>query len=177
MACRRPGDKPLSEPIMVSLLTHICVTRPQLVYRHCCWALVGLFPTGDRRGSLGSPRTRAASGHEAKAESKDKKPEGEKTAEKADDKTKKESPKVAEKKDAEKKDTKETPTKDHSKEGEKKTADKPDVKKSTEKTPDAKDSEKKESPRKPSQSRDSAPKKNEEQKEKDVLSLQKIKVT
>ena len=25
---RRPGDKPLSEPMMVSLLTHICVTRP-----------------------------------------------------------------------------------------------------------------------------------------------------
>ena len=29
MAWRRPGDKPLSEPRMVSLLTHICVTRPQ----------------------------------------------------------------------------------------------------------------------------------------------------
>ena len=29
MAWRRPGDKPLSEPTMVSLLTHICVTRPQ----------------------------------------------------------------------------------------------------------------------------------------------------
>ena len=29
MARRRPGDKPLSEPMMVSLLTHICVTRPQ----------------------------------------------------------------------------------------------------------------------------------------------------
>ena len=29
MALRRPGDKPLSEPMMVSLLTHICVTRPQ----------------------------------------------------------------------------------------------------------------------------------------------------
>ena len=28
---RRPGDKPLSEPIMVSLLTHICVARPQWV--------------------------------------------------------------------------------------------------------------------------------------------------
>ena len=25
----RPGDKPLSEPMMVSLPTHICVTRPQ----------------------------------------------------------------------------------------------------------------------------------------------------
>ena len=29
MAWRRPGDKPLSEPMMVILLTHICVTRPQ----------------------------------------------------------------------------------------------------------------------------------------------------
>ena len=29
MDWRRPGDKPLSEPMMVSLLTHICVTRPQ----------------------------------------------------------------------------------------------------------------------------------------------------
>ena len=31
MAWRRPGDKPLSEPMMASLLTHICVTRPQWV--------------------------------------------------------------------------------------------------------------------------------------------------
>ena len=31
MAWRRPGDKPLSEPMMVSLLTHISVTRPQWV--------------------------------------------------------------------------------------------------------------------------------------------------
>ena len=29
MAWRRPGDKPLSEPMMFILLTHICVTRPQ----------------------------------------------------------------------------------------------------------------------------------------------------
>ena len=28
MAWRRPGDNPLSEPMMVSLLTHMCVTRP-----------------------------------------------------------------------------------------------------------------------------------------------------
>ena len=33
MAWRRPGDKPLSEPVIVGLLTHICVTRPQLVKR------------------------------------------------------------------------------------------------------------------------------------------------
>ena len=31
MAWRRPGDKPSSEPMMVSLLTHICVTLPQWV--------------------------------------------------------------------------------------------------------------------------------------------------
>ena len=31
MAWRRPGDKPLSEPVMVRLSTHICVTRPQWV--------------------------------------------------------------------------------------------------------------------------------------------------
>ena len=33
MAWRLPGDKPLSEPMMVNLLTHICVTRPQWVNR------------------------------------------------------------------------------------------------------------------------------------------------
>ena len=31
MAWRRPGNQPFSEPMMVSLLTHICVTRPQWV--------------------------------------------------------------------------------------------------------------------------------------------------
>ena len=31
MAWRRSGDKPLSEPMMLSLLTYICVTRPQWV--------------------------------------------------------------------------------------------------------------------------------------------------
>ena len=31
MAWHRPGDKPISEPMMVSLLTHTCVTRPQWV--------------------------------------------------------------------------------------------------------------------------------------------------
>ena len=34
MARRQSGDKPLSEPMMVSLLTHICVTRPQWV-KYC----------------------------------------------------------------------------------------------------------------------------------------------
>ena len=36
MAWRRSGDKPLSEPMMVSLLTHICVARPQ-------WVKIDLF--------------------------------------------------------------------------------------------------------------------------------------
>ena len=31
MAWHRPSDKSLSEPITVSLLTHVCVTRPQWV--------------------------------------------------------------------------------------------------------------------------------------------------
>ena len=31
MAWRRPGDKPLSEPMMAWLPTHICVNRPQWV--------------------------------------------------------------------------------------------------------------------------------------------------
>ena len=31
MAWRRPGDKPLSEPLTVRLPTHICTTRPQWV--------------------------------------------------------------------------------------------------------------------------------------------------
>ena len=38
MAWRRPGDKPLSEPMMVRLPTHICVTRPQWVnLQQFCW--------------------------------------------------------------------------------------------------------------------------------------------
>ena len=36
MAWRRPGDKPLSEPMMVRLPTHICVTRPQWVNISTC---------------------------------------------------------------------------------------------------------------------------------------------
>ena len=35
MAWRRPGDKPLSEPMLVGSLTHICVTRPQWVKVLC----------------------------------------------------------------------------------------------------------------------------------------------
>ena len=39
MAWRRPGDKPLSEPMMVRLPTHICVTRPQ-------WVKIGIGVAG-----------------------------------------------------------------------------------------------------------------------------------
>ena len=35
MTWRRPGDKPLPEPLMFSLLTHICVTRPQWIIDPC----------------------------------------------------------------------------------------------------------------------------------------------
>ena len=46
MAWRRPCDKPLSEPMMVSSLTHICVTRPQWVNGWCRgnkWLLKAVF--------------------------------------------------------------------------------------------------------------------------------------
>ena len=36
MACHRPGNKPLSEPMMVSSLMHICVTQPQWVDKSIC---------------------------------------------------------------------------------------------------------------------------------------------
>ena len=37
MACHRPGDKPLSKPMMVNLLTHICVAQPQWVNSFAPW--------------------------------------------------------------------------------------------------------------------------------------------
>ena len=37
VAWRRPGDKPLSEPMMISLPTHICVARPQWVNCLICF--------------------------------------------------------------------------------------------------------------------------------------------
>ena len=51
MAWRRPGDKPLSEPMMVSLPTHICVTQPQWVKQSmalfsCYYFLPNLYATG-----------------------------------------------------------------------------------------------------------------------------------
>ena len=41
MAWRRPGDKPLSEPIIVFIPTHICVTRPQWVKSWCKHGFLG----------------------------------------------------------------------------------------------------------------------------------------
>ena len=46
MAWRRPGDKPLSEPMMVSLPTHLCVTRPQWVNAVCVAAILKLDGLG-----------------------------------------------------------------------------------------------------------------------------------
>ena len=48
MAWRRPGEKPLSEPMMVRLLTHICVTRPQWVNTNT-GLIPGLRPANERR--------------------------------------------------------------------------------------------------------------------------------
>ena len=45
MVWRRPGDKPLSEPMMVNLLTHICVTRPQWVNGLIIYKLTQLIHT------------------------------------------------------------------------------------------------------------------------------------
>ena len=51
MACRRSGDKPLSEPMMMSVFTHICVTRPQwvkwlnrLISGHRLWYNINIVP-------------------------------------------------------------------------------------------------------------------------------------
>ena len=43
MARHRPGDKPLYEPMMVSLLTPVCVTRPQWVNPWCPVTIKGLW--------------------------------------------------------------------------------------------------------------------------------------
>ena len=45
MAWRRPGDKPIMEPMMDSSLTHICVTRPQWVntVSSTKWRIVYLY--------------------------------------------------------------------------------------------------------------------------------------
>ena len=48
MAWRRPGDKPLSESMMVNLPTHICVTRPQWVNERRYYHLLGNTSTSTR---------------------------------------------------------------------------------------------------------------------------------
>ena len=56
MAWRRPGDKPLSEPILVFVPTHKCVTRPQWV--KSTWIkmlLVVLIPHATVAGYIGGP--------------------------------------------------------------------------------------------------------------------------
>ena len=45
MACRRPGDKPLSEPMMSALPTHICVTRPLWVNTSALLKMTHIFMT------------------------------------------------------------------------------------------------------------------------------------
>ena len=46
MAWRSPGDRPLSETMLVSLPTHICVTRPQWVNRYSTFGCVGRDTSG-----------------------------------------------------------------------------------------------------------------------------------
>ena len=45
MAWRRLGDKPLSEPMMVRLATHICITRPQWVRTLTSWTTSHFSPS------------------------------------------------------------------------------------------------------------------------------------
>ena len=64
MAWRRPGDKPLSESMVVGLLTHICVTRPQWVNMMASsdgniFRVTGHF-YGEFTGHRWFPRTKAS---------------------------------------------------------------------------------------------------------------------
>ena len=88
MAWRRPGDKPLFEPMMVSLLTHICITRPQWILNYSPLYLIFNAPAnaayvhGARVSALpGSPekhgrwpRCRAITGHPGPMSSLDGRP-------------------------------------------------------------------------------------------------------
>ena len=62
MARRRTGDKPLSEPMMVSLLTQICVTRPQWV-NPTTWISISCLHTGIW-GTIWPFMCRSHTGHE-----------------------------------------------------------------------------------------------------------------
>ena len=59
MAWRRPGDKPLSEPMMVRLPMHTCVTRPQWVKQH--WRIRMHASYEYKRISNGTTRSRSIS--------------------------------------------------------------------------------------------------------------------
>ena len=53
MAWHRPGDKPLSELVMIKLSTHICITRPQwvniMIVNNVIWARKIFFGIIDRQ--------------------------------------------------------------------------------------------------------------------------------
>ena len=55
MAWCRPGDKPLSKPVLVCLLTHICVTRPQWVNFRIVWYVFGTIMTSWKGQNLEFP--------------------------------------------------------------------------------------------------------------------------
>ena len=56
MAWRRAGDKPLSEPMIFSLPTHICVTRPQWVNHIMSFKMWHLWPMRVLRASHSNER-------------------------------------------------------------------------------------------------------------------------
>ena len=63
MAWCRPDNKPLSGQMMISLLTHICVTRPQWVMKHSHMDIWTPFPrhwgsADDRNVVMSQTRTR-----------------------------------------------------------------------------------------------------------------------
>ena len=60
MAWCRSGDKPFSQPMMVSLLTHICVTRPQWVKQsrsgeYISVIILGMGSDNERSYYIGKP--------------------------------------------------------------------------------------------------------------------------
>ena len=57
MAWHHPGDKPLSEPMIVSLLMHLCVTLPQWVRYRMSWIYLCQFIRPHNRGILGPAST------------------------------------------------------------------------------------------------------------------------
>ena len=66
MAWRRPGDKPLSEPMMVRLPPHIWVTRPQWVNKLVlmalqCWYYLKHNPRWSKTGLAGCANSTSGS--------------------------------------------------------------------------------------------------------------------